>query len=66
MSEPNLVSIDQAATLATMNRRTFRRRLAAGEIPTVRSFRDRRVKLISLTDLRRFMGEEGVPMQKTG
>jgi hypothetical protein len=58
MSEPNFVSINQAATLAGMNRRTLRRRLAAGELPTIRSFRDHRMKLIRVEDLRRFMGEE--------
>jgi len=60
MNEPNLVGIDQAATLAQINPRTFRRRIAAGEIPTIRSFRDRRVKLIRLDDLKRFMGEKEV------
>ncbi len=62
MAEPNLVSIDQAATLAGMNERTLRRRIAAGELPTMIDVRDKRRKLIRLDDLRKYLGE--VPMQK--
>ena len=58
MHEPKLLTIEEAAAAAAMNKRTFRRRLSAGEIPTIRSYADRRVKLIHLDDLKRFMGEE--------
>ncbi len=62
MTEPNLVSIDRAAIMAGMNERTFRRRIAAGELPTLTDCRDRRRKLVRLDDLRKYLGE--VPMQK--
>ena len=58
MNEPKLLTIDSAAAYAEMTKRTFRRRLSAGEIPTIRSYADRRVKLIRLEDLKRFMGDE--------
>jgi sugar lactone lactonase YvrE len=57
MSEPQLLTIDRAAVMAGMNERTFRRRIAAGEMPTLISPIDRRRKLIRLDDLRRYMGE---------
>ena len=62
MTEPKLVSIDRAATLAGMNQRTFRRRVASGELVTLTDPRDRRRKLVRLDDLRKYLGE--VPMQK--
>ena len=62
MAEPKLVSIDRAATLAGMNERTFRRRVAAGEVVTLTDPRDRRRKLVRLDDLRNYLGE--VDLQK--
>ena len=59
MTEPNLVSIDRAASMAAMNERTFRRRVAAGEIATLTDPRDRRRKLVRLDDLRKYLGEVG-------
>ncbi len=64
MSEPNFVHIDRAAILAEMNERTFRRRIAAGELPTLTDPRDRRRKLVRVDDLRKYFGE--VPMREAG
>jgi len=57
MNEPRLVPINEAAALAGMNPRTLRRRVSDSSIETVRDPRDRRVKLIRIVDLERYMGE---------
>jgi hypothetical protein len=63
LSEPKLLTIDRAAILAEMNERTFRRRIAAGELPTLTDPRDRRRKLVRLDDLRKYLGEVEVQME---
>ncbi len=57
MKERELVTIVQAAELAEMKSRTFRRRIASGELATLSDPRDRRRKLVRLDDLRQYMGE---------
>jgi hypothetical protein len=55
-----LVTIDRAEAVSGINRRTIRRRIAAGELPAVIDPRDRRRKLIRTTDLRKYLGEVGL------
>lgn len=61
MSEPQLLTIDRAAIVAGMHQRTLRRRIAAGELVTLKDPRDRRKKLIRLADLQKYLGD--LPMQ---
>ncbi len=60
MNEPKLVKIHEAAVLADMNLRTFRRRVSDSTIPTIRDPRDLRRKLIRVSDLREYCGEVGL------
>jgi hypothetical protein len=64
MNECQLVTIVEATELAGMRERTFRRRVASGEVATVSDPRDRRRKLVRLDDLRQYMGE--LPLKQAG
>lgn len=62
MKEHKIVTIVEAAELAEMRERTFRRRVASGEVVTLTDPRDKRRKLVRLDDLRHFLGD--VPMKQ--
>jgi excisionase family DNA binding protein len=55
-----LLRLEEAAAASGITPRTIRRRVANGEIPAVIDPRDRRRKLIRITDLRRYVGEVGL------
>ena len=52
--------LPQAAEAAGMNLRTLRRRLAQGDIPALVDPRDKRRRLIRVTDLKKYLGEVGM------
>lgn len=53
-----LLTIDGAAQRAGMSRRTITRRIHAGELPTRVDPRDRRRKLVHVSDLRKLVGPD--------
>jgi hypothetical protein len=54
MSAESLVSLDDAARMLRMSRRTLDRRIAAGEIAV---FRDRRIVAVPAAEIARYVAE---------